>query len=71
MLWLGAVLVQLFKAGSHWWVGVGAGAWLLQTAIAVVLGKSAVTGASNGKSKPKIEVLIAFTPYFFSLGWSR
>ncbi len=68
MLWLGAVMVPLFKAGSHWWVGVGAGAWLLQTVVAVVLGKGALTGASNGKSKPKIEALIALTPYFFFAG---
>lgn len=68
MLGLGAVMVPLFKAGSHWWVGVGAGAWLLQTMLAVLLGKSAVTGASNGKSKPRIEALIAFTPYFFFAG---
>ncbi len=68
MLWLGSVIVPLFKAGSHWWVGLGASAWLLQTLVAVVLGKSAVTGASNGKSKPRIEALVAFTPYVFFAG---
>ena len=70
MLWLGAVLRPLFDAGSSWLVGVGAGAWLLQSLAAVLVGKSAVTGASNDKpsGKPKLEAVMAFAPYVFFAG---
>ena len=70
MLWLGAVLRPMFDAGSHWLVGVGAGAWLLQSVAALLVGKSALTGASNdkGAGKPKLEAVMAFAPYIFFAG---
>ena len=68
MLWLGAVLVPASQELGHWLVGIGAGAWLLQTFGAVFLAKSSVSGGSNTTSKPRLGALLGVAPYIFVAG---
>jgi Patatin-like phospholipase len=56
------------SSGMFAWIsGTAAGAWLLQTVLAIVLGRSALTGGREPK-KPRLNALISIGPYVFVFG---
>ncbi|MGL5003182.1 MAG: patatin-like phospholipase family protein, partial [Casimicrobium sp.] len=66
---VGPGLVIWWQSASvfAWISGTAAGAWLLQTAIAITLGHSTLTGGRDPK-KPRLSALIAIGPYVFVFG---
>jgi Patatin-like phospholipase len=66
---VGPGLVIWWQSASvfAWISGTAAGAWLIQTVIAITLGHSTLTGGRNPK-KPRLNALIAIGPYVFVFG---
>jgi Patatin-like phospholipase len=66
---VGPGLVIWWQSASvfAWISGTAAGAWILQTLIAISLGHSTLTGGRDPK-KPRLSALIAIGPYVFVFG---
>lgn len=69
MLWLGAVAIPALNEFGDAWPVTGILVWAAQSIAAVILGKSALTGAGTQATRRRwLEIVLAVGPYVFVAG---